>query len=64
LFIPPDVVHGFDNDSDAGARCFNFHVPSFGFGDYLRGRNPDFDQFEPPEDGGVDPSSTLAVRLG
>ena len=64
LFIPPDVVHGFDNDSDARARCFNFHVPSSGFGEYLRGRNPDFDQFDPPEDGGVDSSSALAVRLG
>jgi quercetin dioxygenase-like cupin family protein len=64
LVLPPDVVHGFDSDSDAGGRCFNFHVPSFGFGDYLRGRNPDFDQFDPPEDGGVDPSSALAVRLG
>jgi quercetin dioxygenase-like cupin family protein len=64
LVLPPDVVHGFDNDSDASARCFNFHVPSYGFGDYLRGRNPDFDQFDPPEDGGVDPASALAVRLG
>jgi quercetin dioxygenase-like cupin family protein len=64
FFIPPDVVHGFDNDSGASARCFNFHMPSSGFGDYLRGRNPDFDQFDPPEDGGVDPSSALAVRLG
>jgi quercetin dioxygenase-like cupin family protein len=64
LFIPPDVVHGFDNDSDGSARCFNFHVPSSGFGDYLRGRNPDFDQFDPPDDGGVEPSAALAVRLG
>jgi quercetin dioxygenase-like cupin family protein len=64
LVLPPDVVHGFDNDSGASARSFNFHVPSYGFGDYLRGRNPDFDQFDPPEDGGVDPASALAVRLG
>jgi len=64
LVLPPDVVHGFDNDSDGNARCFNFHLPSFGFGDYLRGRNPDFDQFDPPEDGGVDPSAAIVVRLG
>ena len=47
----------------AHARCFNFHMPSSGFGDYLRGRNPDFDQYDPPDDGGVDPASVVAVRL-
>ena len=64
LVIPPDVVHGFDNDGDANARCFNFHVPSLGFADYMRGRNPDFDQHEPPEDGGADPAAATIVRLG
>jgi quercetin dioxygenase-like cupin family protein len=62
LVIPPGVVHGFDNDSAAHARCFNVHLPSFGFADYMRGRNPDFDQFDPP-DSGVDPSSIVLVRL-
>jgi quercetin dioxygenase-like cupin family protein len=61
--FPPNVVHGFDNDSDATARCFNFHVPATGFADYLRSRNPDFDQHDPPADGGVDPSAIVAVRL-
>ena len=50
LVIPPNVVHGFDNDSDASARCLNFHLPSFGFADYMRGKNTDFDQIDPPED--------------
>lgn len=63
LVIPPGVVHGFDNDGETNARCFNFHVPSFGFADYMRGRNPDFDQFDPPEDGGVDPAALVLVRL-
>lgn len=63
VLLPPDVVHGFDNDSGASARCFNFHMPASGFGDYLRGRNPGFDQHDPPADGGVDPSSMVAVRL-
>jgi quercetin dioxygenase-like cupin family protein len=63
VLLPPDVVHGFDNDSRASARCFNLHMPSSGFGDYLRGRNPDFDQHEPPEDGGADPAAIVAVRL-
>jgi quercetin dioxygenase-like cupin family protein len=63
LVFPPGVVHGFDNDSDAHARCFNFHMPSSGFAEYMRGRNPDFDQHDPPEDGGVDPEAVLVVRL-
>jgi quercetin dioxygenase-like cupin family protein len=63
LVMPPNVVHGFDNDSDAPARCFNFHLPSFGFADYMRGTNSDFDQFDPPGDG-TDSGSALATRLG
>ena len=61
--FPPDVVHGFDNDGTESARFFNLHMPASGFGDYMRGRNPDFDQHEPPPDGGADPASVVAVRL-
>jgi quercetin dioxygenase-like cupin family protein len=63
VLFPPNVVHGFDNDSSETARCFNFHMPASGFADYLRGRNPDFDQHDPPDDGGLDPSAIVAVRL-
>jgi len=63
LLFPPGVVHGFDNSSGANARCFNLHLPASGFADYLRGRNPGFDQHEPPADGGVDPATAVAVRL-
>jgi quercetin dioxygenase-like cupin family protein len=63
IVMPPNVVHGFDNDSDAFARCFNFHMPSFGFADYMRGKNTEFDQFDPPEDG-PDSGSALVTRLG
>ena len=63
LVIPPNVVHGFDNDGDDAARVFNFHVPSFGFADYMRGRNTDFDQFDPPADGDIDPASVVVARL-
>jgi quercetin dioxygenase-like cupin family protein len=63
VVFPTDVVHGFDNDSEAPARCFNFHMPSFGFGDYLRGKNSAFDQHDPPEGGGTDPSSIALARL-
>jgi quercetin dioxygenase-like cupin family protein len=63
VLFPPGVVHGFDNDGPESARCFNFHMPASGFGDYLRGRNPDFDQHDPPADGGVDPAAVIATRL-
>jgi quercetin dioxygenase-like cupin family protein len=63
VLVPPDVVHGFDNDSGAAMRCFNFHTPSVGFGAYLRGQNPDFDQHDPPADGGVDPTAIVAAHL-
>lgn len=63
VLFPSNVVHGFDNLSDADARCFNLHLPASGFADYLRGRNPGFDQHEPPADGGVDPAAAIAVRL-
>lgn len=51
---PPNVVHTFRNASDATAIFLNFHAPSMGFGDHIRGRGNAFDQFEPPADGGLD----------
>ena len=63
VLFPPEVVHGFDNDSASHARAFNFHMPSFGFADYMRGTKPDFDQFDPPEDGGLDPAAVVVARL-
>jgi quercetin dioxygenase-like cupin family protein len=49
---PPNVVHTFRNASNATAIFLNLHVPSMGFGDHMRGRNPAFDQHDPPADGG------------
>jgi AraC-like ligand binding domain len=63
IVFPPDVVHGFDNDGAGSARFFNLHMPASGFGDYMRGHMPDFDQHDPPEDGGADPASIVAARL-
>lgn len=63
VVFPPGVVHGFDNDSDGLTHAFNFHMPSFGFADYMRGRNSAFDQFDPPEDGGLDPSLVVTAKL-
>ena len=63
VVFPPNVVHGFDNDSDESALFYNFHFPASGFAEYMRGRNPDFDQHDPPADGGADPASAILVRL-
>jgi quercetin dioxygenase-like cupin family protein len=58
--VPPLVVHGFRNASDADVRYLNFHVPGTGFADYMRGlrdkRRVPFDQHDPPADGGRSPS--------
>ena len=65
--VPPLVVHGFRNRTDADMTYLNFHTPGQRFSDYLRalrdGRELSYDQHDPPEDGGVDPSSMTAVRL-
>ena len=60
--VPPHVVHGFRNGSDAELRYLNFHAPGQGFADYMRGLS-DFDQFDPPEDGGR-PASEAALGDG
>jgi mannose-6-phosphate isomerase-like protein (cupin superfamily) len=48
--IPPNVVHGFDNDSDAEVQYLNIHAPDAGFAEYLRaardGRQASFDSFD------------------
>src|ERR1044071_6372613 len=49
---PPDVVHTFRNASGSDAVFLNLHAPSSGFGEHIRSRNPDFDQHDPPPDGG------------
>ncbi len=54
--VPPLVVHGFRNGSDAELRYLNLHAPGLGFADYLRaardGRALPYDQEPPPADGG------------
>lgn len=62
--IPPLVVHGFRNASDAELRYLNFHAPGRGFAAYMRGLRDgapvDFDQHPPPADGG---RPAAAVRV-
>jgi quercetin dioxygenase-like cupin family protein len=62
--VPPNVIHGFDNDGPRRACFLNFHSPSGGFADYLRGVNPGFDSFDPPEDGGEPASSAIVSPPG
>ncbi|MFL5929772.1 MAG: cupin domain-containing protein, partial [Gaiellaceae bacterium] len=54
--VPPLVVHGFRNGSDAEVRYLNFHAPGRQFADFLRalrdGRSFTYDQHPPPPDGG------------
>src|SRR5262249_42872161 len=49
---PPDTAHTFRNTSSEPVVFLTLHVPSSGFGDLLRGKNPAFDQHDPPPDGG------------
>ncbi|MBD0348414.1 MAG: cupin domain-containing protein, partial [Thermoleophilia bacterium] len=61
--VPPLVVHGFRNGSDAEVRYLNFHAPGQGFADFLRalrdGRRFAYDQHPPPADGGRPPSDAV-----
>jgi mannose-6-phosphate isomerase-like protein (cupin superfamily) len=64
VVVPPLVVHSFANDGASDVHYINLHAPSCGFGDYLRGNYPEFDQHPPPADGGADPASVSVTRLG
>lgn len=49
---PRNVVHTFKNSSDKTAVFLNIHAPSMDFGNHIRGLPNDFEQFDPPADGG------------
>jgi quercetin dioxygenase-like cupin family protein len=57
--VPPLVVHGFRNASDADMRFLNVHAPGQQFVEYLRAirdrRRFEYDQYDPPADGGRSP---------
>jgi uncharacterized cupin superfamily protein len=54
--VPPLVVHGFRNASDADVSYLNLHAPGEGFAAFMRamrdGRELSYDQHPPPPDGG------------
>jgi quercetin dioxygenase-like cupin family protein len=62
--VPPLVVDGFRNGSDADVSYLNFHAPGMQFAGYLRalrdGRRFSYDQHDPPLDGGR-PTSLVSV---
>jgi mannose-6-phosphate isomerase-like protein (cupin superfamily) len=66
--VPPFVVHGFRNGSDADVRYLNLHAPGQRFADYLRamrdGRSFSYDQHEPPGDGGRPASEAVVGSTG
>jgi len=66
--VPPLVVHGFRNGSDADVRYLNLHAPGRGFADYMRalrdGRPAAYDQWDPPPDGGRPPTDVIVTRDG
>jgi quercetin dioxygenase-like cupin family protein len=64
VMVPPNLVHGFDNDSDATARWLNFHGPSTGFLAWMRGDREGFDMVPPPHDGGRSADDAVIVRPG
>ena len=68
---PPNVVHTFRNASDATVVFLNIHAPNTGFAEMLRARRDgrtvetvDYDQFEPPADGGRPLSDAVFRRAG
>jgi quercetin dioxygenase-like cupin family protein len=66
--VPPDVGHGFANESDADATWLNFHAPDAGFAQYLRdardGKGGAFDSFDPPPDGGLPGAGVVVIQAG
>ena len=66
VVVPPLVVHGYRNASDADVVFLNVHAPGSGFAAYLRGlrdgASHEFDQHPPPDDGGRPASDATVVR--
>jgi quercetin dioxygenase-like cupin family protein len=66
--VPPNVAHGFSNESDAEACWLNFHAPDAGFAGYLRdardGKDAAFDSFDPPPDGGLPATGVIVAGPG
>ena len=64
VMVPPNLVHGFDNESDAAVKFLNFHAPSTGFLAWMRGERESFDMVPPPDGGGRSVADAVVVRPG
>jgi mannose-6-phosphate isomerase-like protein (cupin superfamily) len=65
VLIPPGVIHTFGNPGTGRGRYLNFHAPGMGFAEYLRGRNPDFDQdYDVPPGSGRPTSEAVVLQPG
>jgi mannose-6-phosphate isomerase-like protein (cupin superfamily) len=68
VLAPPDLVHSFRNGRSEPVRYLNFHVPDRGFAESLRarrdGREPSWDSFDPPADGGRLPTDAVVLGPG
>lgn len=61
--VPPLVVHGFSNRSDADVRYLNLHAPGRKFAEFMRalrdGRTFTYDQEPPPPEGWRPPTEAV-----
>jgi mannose-6-phosphate isomerase-like protein (cupin superfamily) len=65
VLIPPEVIHTFGNPGAERGRYLNFHAPGCGFGEYLRGQKPDFDQdYDVPPGSGRPTSEAVVLEPG
>jgi mannose-6-phosphate isomerase-like protein (cupin superfamily) len=65
VLVPPELVHSFRNPGPERACYLNIHAPGMGFDDYVRsGFRADFDQHDPPPDGGRPASEALVHAPG
>jgi quercetin dioxygenase-like cupin family protein len=64
VFAPPGLVHSYRSPGEEGCRFLNLHAPGMGFDERLRGRLQDFDQHEPPDDGGLPATDGILLRRG
>lgn len=66
--VPPNIAHGFANESGAEARFLNLHAPDAGFAAYMRaaarGEELAFDSFDVPEGGGLPASRAIVSAPG
>jgi quercetin dioxygenase-like cupin family protein len=71
VLVPPNVVHGFQKETEGRTRFLNIHAPGAAFDDYVRAsrdgdkeRAARFDSYDPPADGGRDPADAIVLKSG